>query len=808
MAQEAMDYDLQVQLDHAAEQLAPTEVVSSQGRPPLLQPVPVEGVSSQERPPLLHPVPAEGVSSQERPSLLQPVPDEEVNSHGGPPLPQPAPAEEVSSQGVLPLLHPAPHISIDLTEEVELSEDNVENINPGASEEHRQGSGANHTLQAASLDSMNSFISGLQRLHGMLEFLRPPPSDQSVGPVRARRRRGSTSRRARASGSQRTDNARLRAPLDAYFQVSRTQPHFPAASFDSETRDPVPEDLPVSSSSDSDSESSAEYEEVVVPAEETEAVISEEQRGDVSADQEVTFISGDKTLPKQQSPQKSNPTLPSASMDEEEGDTCTICLEQWTNAGDHRLSALRCGHLFGYRCISKWLKGQARKCPQCNKKAKHNDIIVLYARTLRALDTSEQERVKSALLKEQMLRKQAELESAQCRLQLQVLTDECTKLHSRVQDLQKLVIQHRDQIAQQPGSSQASFLNCLPSSQGQHKYHFQKTFTVSQTGNCRIMTYCDAMSCLVISQPSPQASFLPGFGVKMLSTANMKSSQYIPMHGKQIRGLAFSSRSKGLLLSASLDNTIKLTSLETNTVVQTYNTGRPVWSCCWCHDENNYIYAGLANGSILVYDLRNTSCHMQELVPQKARCPLVSLSYIPRAASAVFPYGGVLAGTLENASFWELKVGFSHWPHVLPLEPGGYVDFQTESSTRHCLVTYRPDKNHNTLRSVLLEMSYKLDNAGEPICSCHPVQTFFGGPTCKLLTKSAIFQSPENDGSILVCTGDEASNSALLWDAGSGSLLQDLQTDQPVLDVCPFEVNHNSYLATLTEKTVHFYKWE
>uniref|UniRef100_A0A8C9P2R2 E3 ubiquitin-protein ligase RFWD3 n=1 Tax=Spermophilus dauricus TaxID=99837 RepID=A0A8C9P2R2_SPEDA len=755
MAQESMDYDLQVQLDHATEQLAPTEVVSSQGRPPLLQPVPVEGVSR-----------------------------------------------------VLPLLHPAPHISIDLTEEVELSEDNVENINPGASEEHRQGSGANDTLQAASLDSMNSFISGLQRLHGMLEFLRPPPSDQSVGPVRARRRRGSTSRRARASGSQRTDNARLRAPLDAYFQVSRTQPHFPAASFDSETRDPIPEDLPVSSSSDSDSESSAEYEEVIVPAEETEAVISEEQLGDVSADQEVTFISGDKTLPKQQSPQKSNPTLPSASMDEEEGDTCTICLEQWTNAGDHRLSALRCGHLFGYRCISKWLKGQARKCPQCNKKAKHNDIIVLYARTLRALDTSEQERVKSALSKEQMLRKQAELESAQCRLQLQVLTDECTKLHSRVQDLQKLVIQHRDQIAQQPGSSQASFLNCLPSSQGQHKYHFQKTFTVSQTGNCRIMAYCDAMSCLVISQPSPQASFLPGFGVKMLSTANMKSSQYIPMHGKQIRGLAFSSRSKGLLLSASLDNTIKLTSLETNTVVQTYNTGRPVWSCCWCHDENNYIYAGLANGSILVYDLRNTSCHVQELVPQKARCPLVSLSYIPRAASAVFPYGGVLAGTLENASFWELKVGFSHWPHVLPLEPGGYVDFQTESSTRHCLVTYRPDKNHNTLRSVLLEMSYKLDNAGEPICSCHPVQTFFGGPTCKLLTKSAIFQSPENDGSILVCTGDEASNSALLWDAGSGSLLQDLQTDQPVLDICPFEVNHNSYLATLTEKTVHFYKWE
>lgn len=72
------------------------------------------------------------------------------------------------------------------------------------------------------------------------------------------------------------------------------------------------------------------------------------------------------------------------------------------------------------------------------------------------------------------------------------------------------------------------------------------------------------------------------------------------------------------------------------------------------------------------------------------RCPLVSLSYVPRAASAAFPYGGVLAGTLENASFWELKMGFTHWPHVLPMEPGGCVDFQVESSTCHCLVTYRP----------------------------------------------------------------------------------------------------------------------
>ncbi|XP_048211082.1 E3 ubiquitin-protein ligase RFWD3 isoform X1 [Perognathus longimembris pacificus] len=729
--------------------------------------------------------------------------DYDLQDQLGDPTQPPAPAVVVNSQEGA-MLQPTPPAFVDLTAEAE----GVENSNPGTSEEHRNISDANHRTRASSLASMTNFITGLQRLHGMLESLRPLPLNinHSGGPVRIRRRRESASHRARGGASQRTGNARSRAPLDAYFQVSRTQPQLPATPPDSETRNPGSEDTHVSGGSHSDSESSVENEEVAVQAEEPGAVIPEEQGRVTSAQEEVTLTSEGEALSKQQSPQKSVPL--GEEEEEDEGDTCTICLEQWTNAGDHRLSALRCGHLFGYRCISKWLKGQTRKCPQCNKKAKHSDIVVLYARTLKALDNSEEERIRSDLLKEQTLRKKAELESAQCRLQLQVLTDECTKLHDRVQDLQKLIVWHRDQILRHPGCSQAALQTCPVFNQKQHKYHFQKSFTVSQTGNCRIMAYSDAMSCLVISQPSPQAAFLPGFGIKMLSTANMKSSQYIPMHSKQIRGLAFNKQSRGLLLSASLDNTIKLTSLETNTVVQTYNTGRPVWSCCWCLDENNYIYAGLANGSILVYDLRNTGFHMQELVPQKARCPLVSLSYMTRAASAAFPYGGVLAGTLESASFWEQKSDFSHWPHVLQMEPGGYVDFQVENKTRHCLVSYRPDKIHKTVRSVLMELSYKVGDTGETLCSCQPVQTFVGGPTCKLLTKNAIFQSPVNDGSILVCTGDETTNSAQLWSACSGSVLQTLKCDQPVLDICPFGVNNNSYLATLTEKTVHIYKWE
>lgn len=70
---------------------------------------------------------------------------------------------------------------------------------------------------------------------------------------------------------------RLRAPLDTYFQVSRSQPHLSAISDNSETRNPVSEDLHLSSGSDSDSDSSAENEEVVAQVEEPGAVILEGQ---------------------------------------------------------------------------------------------------------------------------------------------------------------------------------------------------------------------------------------------------------------------------------------------------------------------------------------------------------------------------------------------------------------------------------------------------------------------------------------------------------------------------------------------------
>ncbi|XP_038563020.1 LOW QUALITY PROTEIN: E3 ubiquitin-protein ligase RFWD3 [Micropterus salmoides] len=508
-------------------------------------------------------------------------------------------------------------------------------------------------------------------------------------------------------------------------------------------------------------------------------------------------------------------SVQSSQGEEGEGDICTICFEAWTTAGEHRLSALRCGHLFGFTCIQRWLKAQgpAAKCPQCNKKAKRSDIVLLYAPKLRALDNSEQEILKKSLEQEQSLRRKAELESAQYKLKLQVVTSKYGQAQQELQELRTLMAQAgRSSVPSSSSSSSSSASTSLllgPSQSRTAQYSFSKAVLVSQAGGSRVLSYCEPLSCLLASQPSPQSTLVPGCGVKKVSVVNMKASQYVPIHSKQIRGLSFNRQNDSLLLSAALDNTIKLTSLLTNTVVQTYNAGKPVWSCCWCLDNSNYVYAGLSNGSVLVYDTRDTSTHVQELQPLRSRCPVASLCYVPRAASSSFPCGGLIAGSLEGGCFWEQVNETTYRPHVLPLETAGCTDIQVETESRHCLVTYRPGRSNPSLRCVLMSLNRtpQQDSSQLPSCSCSPVQTFSAGSSCKLLTKNAVFRSPDGGGT-LVCAGDEASNSTMVWDAGSGSLLQKLPADLPVLDISPFTVNGEHFLASLTEKMLKIYRWE
>ena len=61
-----------------------------------------------------------------------------------------------------------------------------------------------------------------------------------------------------------------------------------------------------------------------------------------------------------------------------------------------------------------------------------------------------------------------------------------------------------------------------------------------------------------------------------------------------------------------------------------FQTGVPAWACAWDLDDSNLLYCGLQNGTVEVYDVRNTAGHVQRLLrPGGGACPVTSLAFAP-----------------------------------------------------------------------------------------------------------------------------------------------------------------------------------
>ncbi|KAI3880623.1 hypothetical protein MKX03_037495 [Papaver bracteatum] len=77
----------------------------------------------------------------------------------------------------------------------------------------------------------------------------------------------------------------------------------------------------------------------------------------------------------------SNVVRGDSSRNDESNVFCSICLNPYASQGDHQVSCLPCGHLYGLSCIERWIKHSNRhysKCPVCNQKCLLKDVVRLY----------------------------------------------------------------------------------------------------------------------------------------------------------------------------------------------------------------------------------------------------------------------------------------------------------------------------------------------------------------------------------------------------------------------------------------------
>ncbi|CAI2726454.1 unnamed protein product [Schistosoma spindalis] len=550
---------------------------------------------------------------------------------------------------------------------------------------------------------------------------------------------------------------------------------------------------------------------------------------------------------------------------DEDTETCPICFELWTSSGPHKVCCLRCGHLFGYSCVMKWFKavGKKAKCPQCNAKASRRDVRVLYCKNLKVLDTTDRDRALAELEREKRGRQKAEQEAAEFKARCDLLHAEVLQLRDELQNttghhkVQSSRLQNTNEVPNYKASS--SDVSTVFDGQ----YTLVNTVLISVCGNCRVMASCDYLNTLCVSQSSTNPIFR-GFGIRKVNSSEQRLIKYVHLHTQPIRDLAFHPEAHdGIIASASLDKTLRLTSLLNDSIVQTYHCPVGIWSCCWAGDSNR-LFAGCANGSIMLYDIRVTTGPIDVFYVPNNDAPVLGLQYLsPTVDQNISSSGGLLVGQLNKVTFMsessvnpiaiqqttnqeriESADGIasidnsenpaspdllqdnstsrsSNWlgnipsykPHNLPLE-GSLVSLSALPQGRQFLASYRPSQRLPRVRHLLAELQSETSPVAETDYSCREIHNLWAGNRMKKLTRAKLFVGPSKESGLIAVAGNEDVNGALIWRCSDGTQMQVLQppettADNPILDVCPifFSSTQSHYLTLLTDRMLHFYMW-
>ncbi|CAO3569481.1 unnamed protein product [Mortierella alpina] len=337
---------------------------------------------------------------------------------------------------------------------------------------------------------------------------------------------------------------------------------------------------------------------------------------------------------------------------ETEESTCSICFEPWTNSGIHRLVSIKCGHLFGENCILKWIAQHSRegvvKCPECNHPAKRKDVRRIWSKSVVVLDTVEKEEAYSRVKKEQELRMRCEMDLAQSRMAYEMLKVEMTKLQRKCDRQRALKRRYRSEV------QRLKLTNPETDIVKKFAYHPLRTISVSttSTGMAHYLSYRPDEEMLVCSR---QINTRHGIAKVSMRDYSNNLNDFIPIHTQAIRDVQCYNidpfANKSLVLTASMDKTLKISSTASQQVVLTYDLQAPVWSCCWSRTNPFTVYCSVKGKQtgILTLDLRNTKAPVAAFSQPSliGYSPIHSMSHIGPSQSQARE--AILCGNLEGA---------------------------------------------------------------------------------------------------------------------------------------------------------------
>ncbi|KAB7500019.1 E3 ubiquitin-protein ligase RFWD3 [Armadillidium nasatum] len=482
--------------------------------------------------------------------------------------------------------------------------------------------------------------------------------------------------------------------------------------------------------------------------------------------------------------------------EEESFTTCSICLEPWSNLGEHRIVSLKCGHLFGKSCIEQWLRGSkaSSKCPQCNAKASVRDLRIIYAKCVKVEDRAERQRLMEEISRLKKQNQEFEKERAMQKMKSQ-------QDNKFIQELQQQLRMLKESTNEMGASVSGSTIGFTK------KYKlglFQTIDMSSRNGCCRVMAFNQWMNMLVLSTPS-QVEMFPGFGIKKINTLDFKVENFYHLHSKQIRDLAFNPDKEDLLLSVSFDQVAKVTNVASNATVVSYSLGSPLWSCCWSKCNSGCFYVGTSSGQIHHFDTINNTENPMRTYNVKGSGPIVSMYYVQANADKGFYCSGLLVTRLNSITFEELTTS-GNITHDFFIE-GTFTHTAFDPVSLHMLVTSRPtDRNHHVSHKIYsLKTTYN-ENEHRNVVVVHEIHSFQGSTTMKVIERNCLTTINE-DKTLLAIFNEESTNSVKVCDVSTSSPIQTVKPGANIIDILPFKGPDGEYVAMLSEKSLKTYKW-
>ncbi|XP_045463560.1 E3 ubiquitin-protein ligase RFWD3-like [Harmonia axyridis] len=466
----------------------------------------------------------------------------------------------------------------------------------------------------------------------------------------------------------------------------------------------------------------------------------------------------------------------------EDGQICPICLDNWTNSGEHRICCLKCGHLFGHSCIIRWLQSQTKKsCPTCKKKVVKSDIRFLYTKKLIAVDNSELQEMKAKLDCVINERNNIQLEMSKYICREHALNQEINYLKSQLQ----MYKQNPHLFSACSNIDTKSIKNVI-------KLYMDKSLEVCSAGACRVFDVNPNLDLIMVNAKSPNVLF-SGFGLKKICISQYRTLAFLPLHSAQIRDVSFQNTN---ILSVSTDKIIKITDSPNNSNVFTFSQTLPLWSCCWDSFNTNYFYIGTQMGAVHKYDWRLLHNPVNILEVPGDMSPVVSVAHVPNDPSSS-SQDGIISCKLNSLWFFE-KTPNDYVGHPLGID-GPFYAMRFDKASKQILVSSRPNLRNPNSRHTLTT----LNKIGEKISS-NSTHTFENPGIQRHLSRSCFIKRNSEE---YVAVHEESSKLVTLWNLNNGRKSTSVTAHDPVLDLNYIVNNGNDLLIGLTDKKMLFYKF-